>query len=330
MLLSFFRPATHGRGPVKEGPMSAKWQRDVIRRSPRNPVISIEDLPFRCADIWNAGLTRFAGRYLMLITIETLEGQYRIYKAMSDDGENFTVEEHPFMIPSHDERYRIHESMGVRDPRITPIGDSYYLTYLAEGDHGLRVGLARTGNFTSLQRLGYPSQVDVKSGALFPTRFNGRYALLKRPAAGASIWVSYSADLKFWGDEKVVMAPRRGYWDSARVGAAAPPVEIDKGWLLIYYGEKVGAVGPLVRLGAAVLDRDDPSVVLARSDIPILAPREPYERIGDVPNVVFSCGALLDGEEIMLCYGASDSCICLGTATLKEVVEACFEGERNS
>jgi len=310
--------------------MGAKRHRDVIRRSDRNPLVSLADLPFRCADIWNAGLTRFDGFYLMLITIETLEGQYRICKAVSDDGGNYTVEERAFMIPSDEEPYSTYESMGVRDPRITPIADSYYLTYVAEGDHGLRVGLVRTDDFRSLQRLGYPSQVDVKSGALFPERFKGRYALLKRPSDGASIWISYSEDLEFWGDEKVVMAPRGGYWDSARIGAAAPPIEIDEGWLLIYYGEKSGSAGPLVRMGAAILDREDPSLVIARSDIPILAPREPYERIGDVPNVVFSCGALLDGEDVVLCYGASDSCICIGTAPLKEVVAACFEGEGNS
>lgn len=310
--------------------MGPKWHRDVIRRWPENPLISLDDLPFRCADIWNAGVTRFAGKYLVLITVESLEGRHRIYKAVSDNGHGFTIDPEPFMTPSEDPKYRPHERMGVRDPRITPIDGEYYITYVAEGDHGLRVGLARTKDFAQVERMGYPSQVDVKSGAMFPRKIGGKYALLKRPGAGASIWVSYSDDLRFWGDEKVVMTPRGGYWDSGRIGAAAPPIEVAQGWLLIYYGEKFTSAGPLVRLGAAVLDRNDPSVVLARSNIPILAPRERYERIGDVPNVVFSCGAFVDDGEVILCYGASDSCICFGAAPLDEVLNICFEGERDS
>ena len=83
-----------------------------------------------------------------------------------------------------------------------------------------------------------------------------------------------------------------------------------------------------MRLGAAILDRDDPARVLARSNIPILSPRERYERIGDVPNVVFSCGALLADGQLSVYYGASDSCICLGAATLEDILRVCFESDR--
>jgi predicted GH43/DUF377 family glycosyl hydrolase len=124
------------------------------------------------------------------------------------------------------------------------------------------------------------------------------------------------------------MTPRGGFWDSTRIGPSAPPIEIDEGWLLIYYGEKGTSAGPLVRLGAAVLDRDDPSRVLARSNVPILVPREKYERIGNVPNVVFSTGVLLEDGVLSVYYGASDSCICLGKAPLDVVVRACFDSER--
>ena len=192
----------------------------------------------------------------------------------------------------------------------------------------MRVALSRTKDFRNVEYLGYISQVDVKNGAVFPKQISGRYATLKRPDAGSSIWVSYSDDLKFWGGESAVMTPRGGFWDSHRIGPAGPPIEIDEGWLLIYYGVKHTSAGPLVRLGAAVLDRDDPSKVLARSNIPILSPREKYERIGDVPNLVFSCGALIEDGIVNLYYGASDSCICLGTAPLKEILQVCFESGR--
>ena len=299
--------------------------RDVIGRCASNPLISMEDLPFRCSDIWNAGVVRFETRYVMLITIETLEGRYGIYQARSTDGERFTIGAEPFMAPLEDGPGAIYESVGIRDPRITPMDGVYYITYVAGGDHGMRVGLARTEDFARAERIAYVSQVDVKNGMLFPRKVGGRYLLLKRPNPGASVWLSYSDDLVFWGSDVAVMTPRGGHWDSHLIGPAAPPIEIDAGWLLIYYGEKLTSAGPLVRLGAAVLDRDDPCRVLARSNIPILAPRERYERIGDVPNVVFSCGALLEGSDVIVYYGASDSCICRGLAPLDVILRTCSE-----
>ena len=232
--------------------------RDTMRRCPGNPLISLGDLPFRAGDIWNAGVAAVDGRILLLLTVEMLEGRYAIFRAMSDDGENFTIDREPFMVPMEVGAARAHESGGIRDPRITPLDNGYAVVYVADGDCGLRVGMAVTEDFRSVRRIGYLSQVDVKNGALFPQKINGKYALLKRPDAGGSIWLSASDDLVFWGSESVVMTPRGGYWDADRIGPAAPPIEIDEGWLLIYYGEKCTSAGPLVRLGAAVLDRDDP------------------------------------------------------------------------
>jgi len=301
---------------------------DVIVRCEENPLVRLDDLPFAAADIWNAGVVRYEGQVLLLLTVELLEGRSAIFRARSDDGIHFAVDPQPFMAPSDDAAERPCESVGIRDPRITPVNGGYYITYVADGDHGMRLGLARTDDFQSVQRLGFLSEVDVKNGMLFPRQVNGRYLLLSRPDQGASIWLGASDDLTFWGGETVVMAPRGGYWDSTRIGAAAPPIETDAGWLLLYYGERETSAGPLVRLGAALLDREQPARVLRRSNIPILSPRERYERIGDVPNVVFSCGALLDGETVHLYYGASDSCICLGTATVDAILQTCIESEK--
>lgn len=307
--------------------MQCNTGRDVIRRCPCNPLITIDSLPFNASDIWNAGIVKFEGEYLLLLTVETLAGRYRIHSARSRDGMDFTVEAQPFLGPVETGAAEVYENGGVRDPRITPIDGEFYITYIADGYHGLRLGLAKTTDFRSVERVAYISQVDVKAGALFSRKINGKHALLKRPDAGNSIWLSTAADLEFWGNESVVMTPRGGYWDSHRIGAAAPPIEMEQGWLLIYYGERITSAGPLVRLGAAILDRDDPSQVIGRSNIPILSPRERYERVGDVPNVVFSCGALLEGDEVVVYYGASDSCICRGSAPLDEILRLCYEGE---
>ncbi len=221
-----------------------------------------------------------------------------------------------------------YKTYGVHDPRITQVDGTYYITYVAASKRTQRVGLVRTKDFRTVDEMPYVSEPDNKSATLFPKKIGGRYAMLERPSEGASIWISFSEDLVYWGQSTVVMTPRGGHWDCHRIGAACPPMEIQQGWLLIYYGEKSTSAGPLVRLGTAVLDRDDPSQVLARSNIPIISPREKYERIGDVGNVVFSCGAVMeDTDSVMLYYGASDSCICLGTCTLDGILEVCRKSQ---
>ena len=308
--------------------MAHRTGRDVIHRYQGNPLISIEDLPFRCSDIWNAGVAFFRGEYLLLVTVETLEGACGIYPARGTDGRHFAVASKPFMTASGEGPLAPYEEYGVRDARITEIDGAYYITYLTDSEYGHRIGLARTKDFQSVEKLGLITEPDTKSGALFPRKIGGRYALLERPSSEGSIWISYSDDLTYWQSATVVMTPRGGHWDPSRIGAAAPPIEVDQGWLLIYYGEKDTSAGPLVRLGAAILDRDRPSHVIARSNIPILSPRETYERIGDVGNLVFSCGALLEGDrELKLYYGASDSCICLGTGTVADIIRVCEKSE---
>jgi predicted GH43/DUF377 family glycosyl hydrolase len=300
--------------------------RDVIHRYEGNPLIAIDDMPFRASDIWNAGVVRFRDEYLLLVTVETLKGSLSIYLAHGKDGRHFEIEPTPFMDAMEEGPFARYETFGVRDPRVTETEGKYHITYVADSEYGQRIGLASTEDFRSIERIGLITQPDSKNGALFPRKIAGRYAMLERPFAGESIWIGYSDDLTYWGSSTVVMTPRGGYWDPTRIGAACPPIEIDEGWLLIYYGEKWTNSGPLVRLGAALLDREDPSQVIGRSNIPILSPRESYERIGDVRNLVFSCGALLEeGEQLNIYYGASNSCICLGTGAIEDIIRVCHE-----
>jgi len=303
--------------------------RDIVSRWPDNPLITIEDIPFRCSDVWNAGVVRYGGEYLLLITIEHLQGFTEVHLARSRDGRHFTVEPTPFMTATLTGPLSTYQNLGVRDPRVTPLDGTFYITYIADSDLGMRIGLARTDTFAHLEWMALAGEPDTKSGALFPEKIHGRYALLERPNPGMSIWISYSDDLVYWGGSEVVMTPRGGYWDADRIGAAAPPIRVEQGWLLIYYGEKHTSAGPLMRLGAAILDAENPARVLARSNIPILSPRENYERIGDVPNMVFSCGAVLEDDgEMKIYYGGSDSCICLGTAGLDDIITVCAQSER--
>lgn len=307
--------------------MTSRSSRDIVHRCEGNPLISVEDLPFRCSDIRNAGVIRFEDAYLLLLTVETLEGLARIYPARSEDGRHFSIATEPLLDACTCEVCSCYKTHGVHDPRITQIEGTYYITYMAASKHGQRVGLARTNDFQRVEEMPYVSEPDNKSATLFPKKIGGYYTMLERPAEGGSIWVSFSDDLVYWGQATVVMTPRGGYWDCNRIGAACPPIEIEQGWLLVYYGVKDTSAGPLVRLGAAVLDGEDPSRVLARSNIPILSPREKYERIGDVGNVVFSSGAVERDGQISLYYGASDSCICLGTCATSDILDVCRKSQ---
>ena len=122
------------------------------------------------------------------------------------------------------------------------------------------------------------------------------------------------------------MCIRDRYWDSWRVGASAPPIRTDRGWLEIYHGTKMTSGGPIYRIGTVMLDLKDPSVVLGRCLAPVLSPREHYERIGDVGNVVFACGAIVEASgEVKVYYGAADTAICVATCELDELIDSCMQ-----
>lgn len=309
--------------------MSTKLPKNVAERWSRNPVISIRDLPFAAGDIHNAGAVRHNGGYILLVTVESLRGDCAIYRAQSRDGLRFDFEPKPVLEASREGPFARYETYGVRDARITPFDDRYYITYLAQSVHGVRMGLAETGDFDTIERVALISEPDTKSGMLFPRKMGGKFARLERPREGGSIWLSYSEDLIHWGGWRQVMTPRHGFWDYDRIGGAAPPIETDCGWLLVYYGVRELPGGPVFKLGAAFLDCEDPAVVIGRSNIPLLAPREPYERIGDVANLVFSCGAVISEDRSMLelYYGAADSCICYSTIRKAELEKLCSKAK---
>jgi predicted GH43/DUF377 family glycosyl hydrolase len=205
--------------------------------------------------------------------------------------------------------------------------------YTAYSRYGPRLAIAQTGDFHTYRRLAVVSEPVNKDGALFGKKIDGRYVRFDRPMVGSTghIWLSYSDDLVHWGDSEVVLPTRPDHWDCTRVGASAPPIETEAGWLEIYHGVKDTAAGPIYRLGAALFDLENPARVIGRAAIPILSPREPYERVGDIPNVVFSCGAIHEEAtgDVKMYYGAADTCICVGTAKLEALIERCFEGEES-
>ena len=302
--------------------------RDIIHRWEGNPIITVEDIPFRCNSVFNSAATIYNGEYILLLRVEDLRGRSVFALARSDDGFHFSVDPHPAMEPSDIEPFRTYEWRGIEDPRITKIDGVFYIMYTAYSQYGPCLAIAKTTTFTEFERIGIISEPENKDGVLFPKKIGGRFARLDRPHAGlGNIWISYSEDLIMWGDSRVVMTGGDGGWDSDRVGASVPPIETPEGWLEIYHGVKLTSGGPVYRLGVVLLDLEDPSKVMKRSAVPILSPREYYERVGDVGNVVFSCGAIEDDVrgDLRVYYGAGDTAICVGTTTIKELISCCEE-----
>ncbi len=173
---------------------------------------------------------------------------------------------------------------------------------------------------------GYDYPPEDKDAALFPRRIGGRWALIHRPvtAFGAHIWLSYSPDLRHWGSHKLILEARRGaWWDANKIGLSPPPIETEEGWLLIYHGVRQTAGGCIYRLGLALLDLENPERCLLRGSTWVFSPVEHYEREGDVDNVVFPCGYVLDpdGDTLRLYYGAADTSVALATASVRTLLD---------
>lgn len=298
--------------------------RDVFHRWEGNPILDIEDMPFRCNTVFNGTPVKLGDEYLLLLRIEGQQGYSYFALARSRDGLQFEVEEEPVLLPAAEGPFAKYESLGIEDPRATYLDDTFYIMYTAASNHGHQIALARTDDFHNFERIALVSDPGNKDGVLFPEKINGQYVRLDRPIGlgVGSIWISYSNDLYSWGNSKVLLTPRRGHWDSYRIGASVPPIRTEEGWLEIYHGVRMTSGGPIYRAGSALLDLEDPSKVIARCSVPLLSPREDYERIGDVGNVVFACGAIVeDNGEVKMYYGAADTYVCVATATMDELLE---------
>jgi predicted GH43/DUF377 family glycosyl hydrolase len=237
--------------------------------------------------------------------------------ARSPDGRSFTVAESPAMAPARRE-----EEFGIEDPRITRIGDCYYINYSAISQMGISTGLAVTRDFAAYERLGIIFVPDNRDVTIFPEKVGGLYVCYHRPVSGmfgrADMWLATSPDLLRWGDHKFVAGTRPGMWDCWRIGGGAVPFKTPRGWLEIYHG--VDATQRYC-LAAMLADADQPERIIARSPAPILAPDAPYEREGFFGNVVFTCGAVAEQDgRVIVYYGAADQCIAAAETTVDDLL----------
>lgn len=238
--------------------------------------------------------------------------------ARSRDGRRFVIDDEPFIYPSNEL-----EIFGVEDPRITQIDDTYYIYFSAASPVGVGEALVSTTDFKSYEHHGMIFPPENKDVVIFPEKINGKYYALHRPVPKSNgapeIWMAESPDLIHWGNHRHLLGLREDKWDSGRIGAGAVPIKTERGWLEFYHG---ASKDQRYCMGAVLLDSNDPTRIIARSDAPILEPEADYEKEGFFGNVVFSCGALVEGDVVKMYYGVSDTSMACAELSLNEILES--------
>ena len=221
-----------------------------------------------------------------------------------------------------------YEEYGVEDPRITPIGENFYITYVAVSRHGAATALASTTDFKTFTRHGiifYPENKDV---VLFPKKIEGEFYALHRPNAATpftkpEMWIASSPDLVLWGNHQPLLSGSEE-WDIGRIGAGTPPIRTEEGWLEIYHGnsrrEEDLGIGTYSG-GVLLLDLIDPQKILGRSG-QIFLPQCDFECEGFVCNVVFPTGIVELDKSVLIYYGAADTSTAVVEFALEDLLNA--------
>jgi predicted GH43/DUF377 family glycosyl hydrolase len=306
----------------------------VIKRYENNPILTKKDIPYLVHTVHNAGVIKYNNEYIMLFRSHLQNGRSIIGMAKSHNGYDFKAESEPFLIPSKEKDFEEYEGYGIEDVRISRIDNEFLLTYSAYSEHGVRVGLAKTKDFKSVERIAFITQSDLRNVVIFPQKINGQYVRLDRPHSEISkwsIWISYSPDLIHWGKSKVIIKPENYHWDEMKVGPGAPPIKTDKGWLNIYHGVFETMAGAIYRLGVALHDLNNPDKIIGIADDWILQPEDKWEITGYVSNVVFTCAAIAENDgNVKIYWGGADSVMCVGTAKINDLIALCLNHSRKA
>lgn len=315
------------------------------------PVLTKDDIPYDASLIFNAGVAKYKGRYVMVFrndygpteeTYPAVRFKTSLGFATSTDGINWkvhdkTIFDNKDLLPS-DEITRLY------DPRITIIDDKPFLCLAMDTRHGVRGCIAEIDdNFEKITVIS-ASAPDNRNMVLFPEKIGGKYVRLERPFPVYSrgrdrfdMWLSTSPDLVFWGETELVLAVEDVPYANDKIGPAAPPIKTDKGWLTLFHAvdkdESRGKNGwetawkKRYCAGIALLDLEDPTKVVGMSKLPLIAPETYYEtESGFRQQVIFPGGMILeDNGEVKIYYGASDTVECLATANIDDLIALCTE-----
>ena len=297
-----------------------------LRRHPGNPILRHTDLPVEASAEFTAGATLFQGKPLLVLRVEDYERRSHFYVARSEDGIRFKLDEREIEYP----RRPLEQERGVIrfDMRITTLENTFYCYHCAWlNGLGSTVALAKTDDFVHFTPVGDCSTPTNRNAMLFPEKIGGRYCRLERPEGATQImWVSYSPDLIYWGDSRPVASIPETSWNYAKNGAGTVPIRTKHGWLEVYHAVSMPPPAGNYYLGVVLLDLADPSRVIAAPRKFLLAPVHDYECRGQVPNVVFTSGAVVfpDGR-MNVYYGGADQCVALATTTVDELLEFCLK-----
>jgi len=310
-------------------PFDPKKPKEIVRRYEGNPILTGADFPGDISSVFNSGVVKDEGRYIMVCRVEDSALYAYMWVADSDDGFDFTPRPGPVKVPLDDPEFKEYSYRTYYDPRITKLDGVFYIVHAAHSKHVCRLGLFRTVDFEDFEWMGCISEPDNRNGVLFQEKINGEYMRLDRPnirsGGDGDIWVSYSPDLMHWGRSKCVIRREDFRWAWKKIGPGAVPIRTDEGWLTIFHGVRTQCAQHYVyQLGVFLLDLDDPSKVVAKAERAILAPQMDYELSGQTPSVVFTNAAILEDDgSVKIYYGAADSVQCVGLSTLEELLAAC-------
>lgn len=318
-----------------------------MQRSERNPILTRRDIPdvpphvVDVTSVFNPGAIRHAGRDLLLLRVQTRGRETVLMVAQSTDGEQFTVRPEIVQIEGLES---VSENVyHVYDPRLTRIGDTVYIVFAADVDGACRLGIASTPDFERFELISFDSSSDTRNGVLFPEKIGGRFVRLERPnlssleggvTSGDEIVLAESDDLVDWRIVGGVFGGRLHYWDEL-IGSGPPPVKTREGWLHVYHGIARHFAAGIYQAGVVLLDLEEPQKVIARCRNNILEPRELYEMVGQVPNVIFPGGMIVDkfdddgfaqpDSEVRIYYGAADTVVGMARSTIGDLLRACRE-----
>ena len=299
---------------------------DVVWRYSKNPVIPRDLIP-SSNSIFNSAVVPYGDGFRGVFRCDDRRRMMQLHAGRSSDGLVWEIE---------NERIRFEPAPGTEpqewiygyDPRVCRIDDRYLITWCNGFAGWPAIGVGYTEDFETFYQMENATLPFNRNGVVFPRKIGGRYLMLSRPSDRGhtpfgEIYLSESRDLIHWGVHRLVMRPTAGGWQTTKVGAGPVPIETSEGWLLFYHGVLTSCNGFVYSMGAALLDLDEPSRVIARTAPYLLHPKELYEQVGDVPNVVFPCAALTDPEtgRIAIYYGAADTVTALALCQVDEVIE---------
>jgi len=291
-----------------------------------NPILTTENVPFKVNSIFNPGAIKFKDEYLLVCRIEMPTGRSSFVIARSKDGIKFSVDSKPCLTPKDHGDFFNYVEWGIEDVRVSKIDGKYCLTYTGYSKYMPVVILSETEDFKTFKTYGPISVPSNKDCALLPEKINDHYWKVDRPSADnrKDIWISKSPDLVHWGSHQFLMEPQAGTWESDKIGISTPFIKTNEGWLALYHGVRGFGITSIYKLGVILLDLEKPWIVKGKSSQPILAPTENYERVGDVNNVVFSNGWIVDDDgSIKIYYSGADTNICLAETSVNYLLSMC-------